>query len=403
MSEPLPESRYRLGERTTETRKAKARADRERRRAQAAAALPPDKRQAILRALSQGTRLAQAAREAGTTTQAVHGLAKYDPAWGTALDAAQRAAAPADCPHGTPTGYRWYRCQCAACRAAKDGHRPAIQTTGAGRPTSERLRAELDATAVRLGCADLEDLIRQTRHLTIAELGRLIGRSQGAAAYWRHKILDAPQASAETRRQPIRLQKAAWEQRRAQLAEAAGFTSWEEAITRTAHMRPRHAARELGADPSGIVYWRDRLSREYAPSPSGADSGSGIPPKLDAMAVSHGYSGLEDLIRSTAALPRPQVARMLECKGDTVTRWRRKFGVQAAPAARRISLTATEAGTYEEIREAKARAAGYPCWREAITATVSLSLSEAARRLEVETATILQWRRKFRDQGAGPP
>lgn len=256
---PVPASRYRAGDRDDGARAGKAADDRARRRVLADQAFPPPVRQAILAAVQRGTRVAEAARDLGVTVQAVYGLAGRDRSFADALDAAQRRAAPVDCPHGTPMGYRWYGCHCRACRAAKNGRQP-IQTFGTGRAGRQQLRAELERIAVGKGFKNWEALIRGTRHLSGRQVARMVGRSGNAIARWRHLILrDEDLDRQDPRNLPIHKQSPAWDRWRQERAEAGGFASWEAAIRATAETSVPHIAKLLHVNPSVVYRWRGLL------------------------------------------------------------------------------------------------------------------------------------------------
>jgi hypothetical protein len=82
----------------------------------------PQVRVRILAGVRAGDSIDTAARAAGTTRQRAAAIAAREPEWADALDDAARDAAPADTPHGTPSGYRHWRCRCRECGAAH--HRP---------------------------------------------------------------------------------------------------------------------------------------------------------------------------------------------------------------------------------------------------------------------------------------
>lgn len=256
--EPDPASRYRAGARDGQARAGKAAADRDRRRALADAAFPAERRKAILDGVQSGFRLSEVARANGVSVQSIYGLADRDPTFAEALDAAQRRAAPADCPHGTPTGYRWYGCHCRACRSAKHGPRP-IQTFGAGRASREQLRAELERIAAARGFADWETLIRETRHMSGRKLARMVGRSGNSISRWRHLILDQEEPPDATRLLPVHKQSPAWAQWRQERAQAAGYTSWEAAVRAAGESSVPHIAKQLRVDSSVIYRWRNLL------------------------------------------------------------------------------------------------------------------------------------------------
>lgn len=81
-------------------------------------AFPPKARTRLLRLISRGATITEAAEQVGVTTHAVYGRRRVDPAWGNRLDAALMAGRDPDVPHGIPSGYRHHRCRCPECRAA---------------------------------------------------------------------------------------------------------------------------------------------------------------------------------------------------------------------------------------------------------------------------------------------
>jgi hypothetical protein len=259
---PDQASRYRAGARDAAARSGKAAADRARRREQANAAFPPDVRKALLDAVRSGTRLSTAARDVGVTVQGIYGLCARDPIFAQALDAVQRAAAPAGCPHGTPGGYRWYGCRCWACRAAKNGTLPPHAKFGPGRASPRQLRADLDRQAATHGFANWEDMVRRTTDWSNRKLARTVGRSTRTITQWRRRLIDEPVPITSPRALSPRDQSPAWETLREEKARAAGYTSWEQAIRATAGMTGRAAAEQLNVPQAQIYRWRRRLEDE---------------------------------------------------------------------------------------------------------------------------------------------
>lgn len=75
----------------------------------------------ILRELTGGRSIPDVAAAIGVSTVRIHSLARRDPDWATALDAALLAGRDPNVPHGTETGYRWRHCRCPDCRQAHHG------------------------------------------------------------------------------------------------------------------------------------------------------------------------------------------------------------------------------------------------------------------------------------------
>lgn len=65
--------------------------------------------------------MTQAADAAGVTAQAIWGRARVDAGWRDQLNQALVAGRDPEVPHGTLSGWRWYRCRCPECRAAHHG------------------------------------------------------------------------------------------------------------------------------------------------------------------------------------------------------------------------------------------------------------------------------------------
>jgi hypothetical protein len=85
------------------------------------AGFPAKVRRRVLRLCASGHAPADAASRLGLHVQAVWGYARSHPEWLAALDQALLAGRNPNIPHGTPTGYRHWKCRCHECRSAHHG------------------------------------------------------------------------------------------------------------------------------------------------------------------------------------------------------------------------------------------------------------------------------------------
>lgn len=111
-------ARWRTGCRCSDCLAAHNAESRDLRRHAADRALPPAARRRILAAVRRGRSMTQAADAAGVTAQAIWGRARVDAGWRDQLNQALVAGRDPEVPHGTLSGWRWYRCRCPECRAA---------------------------------------------------------------------------------------------------------------------------------------------------------------------------------------------------------------------------------------------------------------------------------------------
>lgn len=84
---------------------------------------PLRQRRKLLRLLARSTAITDAAEQVGVTVQTIHARTRIDPNWQGLLDQALMTGRDPEAPHGTPTGYRHYKCRCPECRQA---HHPSI-------------------------------------------------------------------------------------------------------------------------------------------------------------------------------------------------------------------------------------------------------------------------------------
>lgn len=79
---------------------------------------PAPQRRLLLKLLSRGQSITDAAMAVGVATQTVHSRSRVDPGWQQRLDEALMAGRDPRVRHGTEDGYRNGRCRCPECRAA---------------------------------------------------------------------------------------------------------------------------------------------------------------------------------------------------------------------------------------------------------------------------------------------
>lgn len=93
--------------------------DRAYRRGLADALFPPAARAALLGRIASGEHISDVCADLGITVNRARSYGRHAPAWARALDLALRAGRDADLVHGSAVAYRFGRCRCPDCRAAK--------------------------------------------------------------------------------------------------------------------------------------------------------------------------------------------------------------------------------------------------------------------------------------------
>lgn len=81
--------------------------------------IPENHRRRILDAISSGMSAQDVVDETAYTWQKIHGVAKHDLGWSTALDDALIAGRDPSIPHGVYVSYRHFGCRCPDCRGVR--------------------------------------------------------------------------------------------------------------------------------------------------------------------------------------------------------------------------------------------------------------------------------------------
>jgi len=115
-------------------------------------------------------------------------------------------------------------------------------------------RAVLHRTATALGYTDWEDLIRQTRHQSIAAVARVVNRNPRTIAYWRRQILGENWKTDDGRLQP---RKAAAYARLDEAFAARGWTDLKAALKWAGERGLWRVAKEVGSSRRVLREWEE--------------------------------------------------------------------------------------------------------------------------------------------------
>ncbi|MEU8379795.1 MucR family transcriptional regulator [Streptosporangium sp. NPDC048865] len=126
-------------------------------------------------------------------------------------------------------------------------------------------RAVLHHTATALGYTDWEDLIRQTRHQSIAAVARVVSRNPRTIAYWRRQILGENWKTEGGRLQPRR---AAAYARLDEVFAARGWADLPAALAWAGKHGMRGVAREVGSTQRVLRGWEEHRRPRPAETPA---------------------------------------------------------------------------------------------------------------------------------------